>query len=106
MDLVAFCSILFEILVGRSVVAQISSWNEFVIELMDNGERAVIPTFIPFFMRNLIKTGFAEDRSTQPSFEHVYDVLKENNFDAIEGNDVNEVMRYVSSFEASANEGE
>jgi hypothetical protein len=101
MDVVAFCSILFEILVGRSVVAQICSYNEFRIELVDNGEQVVIPSLIPSFLGFLFAgKGFAL-RSVKPSFEYIYHVLKKNSFDIVEGNDVNEVLRFVSSLEAS-----
>jgi serine/threonine protein kinase len=101
MDVVAFCSILFEIVVGRSVVAQISPYHEFKIELVDNGEQVEIPSLIPSFMRFL----FAH-RSFQHSFREIYEALKRNYFNIIEGNDVDEVLRFVSSLEASEYEGE
>jgi hypothetical protein len=101
MDVAAFCSILFEIVVGRSVVAQISPYHEFEIELVDNGEQVEIPSLIPSFMMFL----FAH-RSFQHSFGEIYEALKENDFNIVEGNDVDEVLRFVSSLEASEYSGE
>jgi serine/threonine protein kinase len=88
MDVVAFCSILFEIIVGHGVVAQISSYNEFLIELVDNGDQVVIPSLIPSFMRFLFATGGFTGWSVGYSFDEIYEVLNRNNFDLVEGNDV------------------
>jgi hypothetical protein len=40
-------------------------------------------------------------RPVQHSFEEIYQAFKRNNFDIVEGNDVDEVLRFVSSLEAS-----
>jgi hypothetical protein len=100
-DVLSFSVILFEILVGRSVVAQSSSCGDVEIHFVDDGERAVIPSFIPFFVSELMESMWSADRSTRPSFDDIYQILKESNFDIVEGNDVTEVLRFVSSLEAS-----
>jgi serine/threonine protein kinase len=100
-DALSFSLILFEILVGRSVVVQSSSRDDMKICFVDDGERAEIPSFIPFFMRQLmeeVRSAYWRGRS---SFSVIYQRLKENNFDIVEGNDVNEVLRFVSSLETS-----
>jgi serine/threonine protein kinase len=100
-DVLSFSLILFEILVGRSVVVQPSSRDDIEIRFIDDGERAVIPSFIPFFMRELMERGLSAKSFSRPSFSEIYADLKENDFDIVEGNDVNEVLRFVSSLEAS-----
>jgi serine/threonine protein kinase len=89
-DVWSFCSMLFEILVGRSVVVEASSCG--AVE---------IPSFIPMFMRKLMERVWSATESRRPSFSEIYERLKENNFDIVEGNEVTEVLRFVSSLEAS-----
>jgi serine/threonine protein kinase len=101
-DLVSFALILFAILVDRRVVAPVFQYDEVVICFVDDGERAVIPSFIPSFMRDLIEHECLENES---SFDAIYQVLKQNDFDMVEGNDVNEVLRFVGYLEASEYEG-
>jgi serine/threonine protein kinase len=105
-DVSSFCLILFDILVGRRVVAQASSGDGVEIYFVDDGERAEIPSFIPFFMRELMEKGCSADQSIRPSFSGIYECLKQNDFDIVEGNDVTEVLRFVSSLEASEYGGE
>jgi hypothetical protein len=101
MDVVAFCSILCEILVGHSLVARICPYSKFTIELVDHGEHVVIPSLIPSFMRFLFATRGFTPESVRDAFRDIYEALKENDFNVVEGNDVNEVLRFVSSLEAS-----
>jgi hypothetical protein len=42
----------------------------------------------------------------RPSFSEIYECLKKNSFDIVEGNDVNKVSRFASSLEASGYGGE
>jgi serine/threonine protein kinase len=100
-DVFSFSLILFEILVGRSVVARVSPCGEVEIRFVDDGERAVITSLIRSSIRGLIERGWSADRSVRPSFDYIYKVLKDNDFNTVEGNDVNEVLRFVSSLEAS-----
>jgi serine/threonine protein kinase len=100
-DVFSFSLILFEILVGRRVVARVIRCGEVEICFVDDGERAVIPSSIPSSIRELIERGWSADWSVRPSFDYIYKVLKDNDFDTVEGNEVNEVLRFVSSLEAS-----
>jgi hypothetical protein len=56
----------------------------------------VIPSLIPSFLTFLF-----ERRIDPHSFGKIYEALKANDFNIVEGNDVNEVLRFVSSLEAS-----
>jgi hypothetical protein len=76
-------------------------YSKFKIELVDNDEEVVIQSLIPSFLRFL----FAP-RVDPQSFRDIYEALKENYFDIVEGNDVDEVSRFVSFLEASEYEGE
>jgi serine/threonine protein kinase len=103
MDVFSFSLILFEILVGRSVVAQVVGLYRDRVEVrfVDNGEPAAIPSFLREFVRELITKGWSRDRSERPSFDDISEVLKENNFDVVDGNDVKEVLRFVNFAEGS-----
>jgi serine/threonine protein kinase len=105
-DVLSFSSILFEILVGRSIVVETTWTGDVEIRFVDDGERAAIPSFIPFFVRQLMEKVWSDDWWTRPSFSAIYEYLKQNNFDVVKGNDVTEVLRFVSSLEASECEGE
>jgi serine/threonine protein kinase len=100
-DIMSFPFILFDVLVGRSVVVQTSSSGDVETCFVDDGERAVVPSFIPLFMKQLMKRMLSANQRTPPSFSEIYEGLKQQNFDIVEGNDVNEVLRFVSSLEAS-----
>jgi hypothetical protein len=52
-------------------------------------------------MRFLFEREGCARRSVRHSFGNIYKALKENSFDIVEGNDVREVLRFVSSLEAS-----
>jgi hypothetical protein len=97
-DVFSFSSILFEILVGRCVVAQVAR-----SVVAHDVAQAVIPSFVPLFIRALMEKGWSADRPRRPSFRRIYQVLKKNDFDIVEGNEVKEVLRFVSSLEASQN---
>jgi uncharacterized protein YuzB (UPF0349 family) len=100
-DVLSFCSILFEILAGRRVVVEASSCGAAEIRFVDDGERAMISSFIPVFMRGLMERMWSAKPWMRPSFSEIYENLKEKNFDIVEGNEVTEVLRFVSSLEAS-----
>jgi serine/threonine protein kinase len=104
-DLFWFSSILIEILVGRSLVVKISQFEEVEICFADDGERVAIPSFIPSFLGELIERNLWPQRQ-KSSFHEIYEVLKSNDFDIVEGTDVNEVLRFVSSSGAFEYEGE
>jgi hypothetical protein len=57
-------------------------------------------------MRQLMERVGSADRFVQRSFSEIYECLKQNSFDIVEGNDVTEVLRFVSSLEASEYGGE
>jgi hypothetical protein len=44
--------------------------------------------------------------SERPPFGEIYEVLNGNFFNLVEGNDVNEVLKFVGSLEASEYSGE
>jgi serine/threonine protein kinase len=87
-DVASFSSILFEILVGRSVVQHVSQCDE-----------VAIPSFIPSFVRELMESGWSVDPAKRPSFDNIYETLKANDFDVVEGNEVDEVWMYVDFLE-------
>jgi serine/threonine protein kinase len=105
-DVVAFCSILFEILIGRSVFARRSPRDEGVTEWVENGERVVIPSVIPSSMRGFFVGEGSVRLLFTPSFQKIYDEMKRNDFDIVKGNDENEVSRFARFLEASQGEGE
>jgi serine/threonine protein kinase len=100
-DMISFSSILFEILVGRSVVTQISQSNKIEAYYVDSGERVVIPSFLRSCVIKTIEFGWSAIRSSGLPFDIIYGILQRDSFDIVEGNDVNEVLRFVSFLEAS-----
>jgi hypothetical protein len=65
----------------------------------------VIPSTVPTFVKCIIESGLSADWSARPSFASIYEALKIHDFDIVEGNDVNEVLRFVSDLEASQYSG-
>jgi serine/threonine protein kinase len=90
-DVFSFASILFGILVGGRVDVQ-----AFRLE-----GREMIPAFVASFVKDLIEQCWSANPSMRPSFDEIHRVMKENDFDVVEGNDVKEVLAFVSSVESS-----
>jgi serine/threonine protein kinase len=83
-DSEAFASILFELVFGRP----------------PHGE-ASIPTGIPDFVSNIIKSGLSPISEGSYSFNTILDILKRNNFQVEDGVDSAEVSVFVNWVESS-----
>jgi hypothetical protein len=82
MDISAFASILFEIVVGEPA----------------NG-KGYIPTNIPHFVSEMIETGLSSE--SRYSFHDIFKILKKNNFQIEDGVDSSEVFAFISWVESA-----
>jgi hypothetical protein len=78
MDIRAFGSLLFEIVVGRPA----------------NGERN-IPEGVPKFVSDIIEAGFSAESGTFRSFGDIFESLKKNRFGIVAGVNSAEVSAFV-----------
>jgi serine/threonine protein kinase len=83
-DIQAFASILFEIVVGRPARGEI-----------------FIPTNIPAFVSNIIKSGLYYTSETRYSFGGIFQILKNNEFAIEDGVDSADVSAFVNWIESS-----
>jgi hypothetical protein len=78
MDIRGFVSILFETVVGRLATDEVD-----------------IPTNIPNFVSEMIKTGFSREWRRLSSFRDIFEILKQHNFEIVSGVDSVEVSPFV-----------
>jgi hypothetical protein len=83
-DIQAFALILFEIVVRGSATSA-----------------AFIPASIPNFVAKIIKLGLYRTSVKRPSFNDIFEILKENNFRIEDGVDSEEVSAFVSWVESA-----
>jgi hypothetical protein len=88
-DIQAFASILFEVLFGHPPQGETS-----------------IPTGIPSFVSEILKSGLSPMSGSQCSYNTLLDILKENNFAIEEGVDSEEVSAFVRWIESTEYPGE
>jgi hypothetical protein len=75
-DVFAFGLILYELLVGESVFPKGASITE-IYELHQNGTRPEIPSWIPRSIAKLITSCWAPNPEMRPTFEKIYEKLKD-----------------------------
>jgi serine/threonine protein kinase len=83
-DIEGFVSILIEILVGPPATQSDIS----------NGQM-IFPADVPMFVLKMISGDQWPDEGISESFNHIFDVLKENDFEILSGVDSAEVLRFV-----------
>jgi serine/threonine protein kinase len=87
-DIEGFVSIWIEILVGHP--ATLSDFS--------NGEM-ILPADVPMFVLEMISADQSPDRGISESFNHIFDVLKANDFGILSGVDSAEVLSFVTWIE-------
>jgi hypothetical protein len=83
-DVRGFASLLFEITVGRSM-----------------NDDPAIPSDIPAFVSEIIKAGRSRDSPPKRSFRDIFETLRRNDFQIMEGVNSTEVSSFVSWVESS-----
>jgi hypothetical protein len=87
-DVGGFASILFEVIVGRPM----------------NGETS-IPWTVPEFVSKIIEEGVWSESNIRCSFCNIDQILKDNNFNIVEGVNSSEVLAFVKLIESAENPG-
>jgi hypothetical protein len=85
----------------RDIRAFASILSELVVEHPPHGE-ASIPTDIPNFVSRIIKTGLSATSRTRYSFNTIWEMLKQQNFqieNAVDSAEVSAFVKWVESAE-------
>jgi hypothetical protein len=89
LDIHGFALILFEIIFGHSMMQS----------GVGNGQIRV-PTSVPMFVLELIDAGQSPESRKQQTFNDIFDVLKENDFEIVSEVDSAEVLTFVDWVES------
>jgi serine/threonine protein kinase len=98
-DVFAFASILFTIVVGHrpfGETAERSGRSQRPLIVRD-----ALQAFVPDFVSQLILSGLSTNPNDRPSFNEIIEILKENDFRITEEVDSEAVSAFVSSLELS-----
>jgi hypothetical protein len=89
LDIHGFVLILFEIIVGYPMMQS----------GVGNGQIRV-PTNVPIFVLELIEAGLSPGSRRQQSFNDIFNILKENDFEIVSGVDSADVLTFVNWVES------
>jgi hypothetical protein len=61
--------------------------------------QVIFPPDVPMFVLKMISADQSRDRGKSESFNHIFDLLKENDFEILSGVDSAEVLSFVTWIE-------
>jgi serine/threonine protein kinase len=98
-DVYSFGIILYEIVTGNGLFSNDGNKMKLFVD-MQTGKRPDIPEYVFGFIRDMIEKCWSQTSSKRPEFKDIWEILKTNEFNVMDGIDAFTVISRISGIEA------